>query len=92
MKKLLNLIFVEEYQRDMSKEAKFYRDSKLAILLFVVLMMSIVAFAPTYAESIPKSKKFSLEQTWICPNKSCKYDNYDEIRYCGLCGTEKGKI
>ena len=27
--------------------------------------------------------------TWICPNSNCGYENYNAVRYCGICGTER---
>jgi len=27
--------------------------------------------------------------TWRCPNPKCKYENYDGINYCALCGTKR---
>lgn len=90
MKKILHLLSVEDYRRDMSKAEKWHRDTKIAFLLLVILAVTALNLVPLHAESIPKSEKFQLENEWICPNKACGYDNYDGIRYCGLCGTERG--
>ena len=90
MKKILNFILIEDYRRDMSKMEKNKRDCKVALLLLVALLMAVLTMAPLYGESLPKSTKFDLRDEWICPNKTCRYDNYDGIRYCGLCGTERG--
>lgn len=90
MKKILHYFQVEEYRRDMSKDEKTHRDNKLAMLLLLVLAMTIFAMVPLYAESVPKSNKFEYNEEWKCPNRACGYDNYDGIRYCGLCGTERG--
>jgi hypothetical protein len=90
MKKILNFFYVEDYRRDMKPWEKRHRDTKLAILLLLVLAMTVFSMIPLYAESIPKSDRFEISNEWICPNKACRYDNYDGIRYCGLCGTERG--
>ncbi len=29
------------------------------------------------------------QETWICPNQTCRYVNYDGIDHCGLCGTKR---
>jgi hypothetical protein len=89
MKKLLNFFYVEDYRRDMTTSEKRHRDNKVAGLLLIALMLTVISMAPLYAETCFKVKRFQVENEWICPNKACKYDNYDEIRYCGLCGTEK---
>ncbi len=26
------------------------------------------------------------QETWICRNPDCRYENYVGINYCGLCG------
>jgi hypothetical protein len=91
MKKILHFFSVEDYRRDMSKDEKFNRDGKIAILLLVALVIVVLnMLVPLHAESIPKSKRFQVKDEWICPNRVCQYDNYDGIRYCGLCGTERG--
>lgn len=90
MKKILHLLSVEDYRRDMSKTEKFYRDNKIALLLLIILAVTALNMIPLHAESIPKSQRFQIKDEWICPNKACGYDNYDGIRYCGLCGTERG--
>ena len=90
MKKILHLLSVEDYRRDMSKTEKFYRDNKIALLLLIILAVTALNMIPLHAESIPKSQRFQTKDEWICPNKACGYDNYDGIRYCGLCGTERG--
>lgn len=90
MKKILNCLMIGEYRRDMSKEEKSRRDNKIFLLLIALMLLGIFAFAPLHAESIANSKKFQTNHEWICPNKNCRYDNYDGIRYCGLCGTERG--
>jgi len=90
MKKILHILSVGEYRRDMSKEEKFHRDNKIAMLILIVLMMTAIVMSPLRAESIYNSDKFEVIDAWICPNPACGYDNYDGIRYCGLCGTERG--
>jgi len=30
-----------------------------------------------------------LPDTWRCTNPKCKYENYDGINYCALCGTKR---
>lgn len=27
--------------------------------------------------------------TWTCPNENCRYQNYEGINYCGLCGSSR---
>ncbi|CAB4164316.1 hypothetical protein UFOVP816_18 [uncultured Caudovirales phage] len=90
MRKILHILSVGEYRRDMSKEEKFHRDNKIALLILVVLAMTAIAMSPLRADTIYNTRKFEVKDEWICPNKSCGYDNYDGIRYCGLCGTERG--
>jgi hypothetical protein len=89
MKKILHFFSIQDSHRDMSVEEKLRRDNKIFILCILALLMTIFTLAPLYAESIPKSQKFEIREEWICPNKACGYDNYDGIRYCGLCGTER---
>ena len=31
------------------------------------------------------------QETWVCPNKTCGYENYAGIDHCGLCGTKRGR-
>jgi len=87
MKKLLNFFYVEDYRRDMTKIEKFHRDNKVAFILIIVLAFVVFCAIPSYAKVVPIQP---ARNEWICPNKSCKYDNMQGIRYCGICGTEKG--
>jgi hypothetical protein len=89
MKKFLDYIWVEDYRRDMTPREKTYRDNKLALIMLAVLLFTVLALMPLQAEVSKHHKKVEMKNEWICPNKSCGYDNYDGIRYCGLCGTER---
>ena len=90
MKKILAYLFVGECPRNMSKHDKSNRDLKILLLGILAIIMTFLLFMPLHAESDPKWSKYKDESAWICPNKACRYDNYDGIRYCGLCGTERG--
>jgi ABC-type polysaccharide transport system permease subunit len=87
MKKILNFFYVEDYRRDMTKIEKFHRDNKIAFILLLALAFFVISYVPIYAKVVPIQP---VHYEWICPNKSCKYDNMNGIRYCGVCGTEKG--
>jgi hypothetical protein len=74
----------------MTPGEKRHRDNKLALIIFVTLLLTVLALMPLHGEVIKRPTKLEIRQEWICPNPNCRYDNYDGIRYCGLCGTERG--
>lgn len=39
--------------------------------------------------SLEELKNGIWGDTWTCPNPNCGYENYDSIKYCGVCGTKK---
>jgi len=83
------MICTEEYRTDMTKLEKSRRENKLLILCLFTLVLGIVTFAPGYTEVKSWDAKYATELEWRCPNKYCKYENLDGIRYCGICGTER---
>jgi hypothetical protein len=69
-------------------------------LLFLVLGSSFLFWTSLSADCISCPKCYHeidtesqglyiFYDTWICPNPHCGYENYDEINYCGICGSKK---
>lgn len=55
----------------------------LLALLFFLLAPKLFA----YEENV-KSGLF-FPDTWTCPNLSCRYENFDTVNYCALCGSRR---
>lgn len=56
------------------------------IFVFALILMCMVTAAMAYdTPHIPKKMRWSA--TWFC--QRCGYENFDEIKTCGLCGKPK---
>jgi len=60
---------------------------KLFVMLIFLLFLSINAFGETITLNHYTAGFFP--NTWRCPNPSCRYENYDGISHCALCGTKR---
>lgn len=39
--------------------------------------------------SVEEVQRAVWGDTWTCPKKTCGYENYEGIDYCGMCGTKR---
>ncbi len=77
-----------------SRRSSMANDTKIllrvAALLFAICLFSYlgageVSSCPHCGQKVEFSGTW--RGNWVCPNKTCRYENMDGIDYCGLCGT-----
>src|ERR1700679_281748 len=104
MKKIIEQnSWLEDQEKDLNKEITKKRkkikneDNQIMKSFLLILGAIFLIFnldeltAQTYINcpSCKKGIKMSWGETWICPNKHCGYENYDQVSYCGVCGTNR---
>src|SRR5271170_2625173 len=76
-----------------------YMVYKMLAMSLILLFLSLKAFGddvyindrcPLCHNEINSIETFGIfPDTWRCSNPKCKYENYDGINYCALCGTKR---
>jgi hypothetical protein len=67
----------------------YLRDDNYWLLKMLIVIIPLL-FGGLYlnAEEVASEQCGRLfPDTWVCPNRNCKYENYVGINYCGICGT-----
>jgi len=100
-KKTFKNIWIENEVRSLKTEMKCGRHNNnmvyrmLAMSIFL-LILTVGAFAEdivcphcySYIQIESVSMRY-FPDTWRCSNQKCRYENYDGIDYCALCGTKR---
>ena len=94
--------WIENQEKEIEKEIKSKkiknRDSEIMRHILFLLVITFFTFQDTLKADLkftcPGCKNQVQYQgiwgnTWTCPNSNCGYENYESIRYCGLCGTDR---
>lgn len=74
---------IEQEKRYFEKHPSEVDKSQYWKLMLYVLVVGSILLCPK-TQACQFEPKVILE--WVC---SCGYDNYDGIRYCPLCGSER---
>ena len=83
---------IEALESDMQK-AKYKPEKsykRLYILTAVLVILSCLVSLDS-AEATDQQIGRWMPDTWTCSNPTCRYQNYEGINYCALCGTPKPK-
>jgi ribosomal protein S27AE len=78
-----------KYEIKMREKNKYKKKDPMGIFYFFLLFFFLFT-AYSYTDNqfwVQNKIGIRLASKWICPN--CGYANYDQIRYCGLCGSER---
>lgn len=68
---------------------------KMFIMLIVLLFLTVNAFGevcPCCYQELPSYNEATTQlfpDTWRCTNPKCRYENYEGIDYCALCGRKR---
>lgn len=95
------IIQEEEYFKRTNKEKDSYTFMKLLIGILLLAVINISALqseiccptcCPTCGDIIEvevsvTERKWPFPDTWFC--RSCGYENYEGLNYCGFCGGAK---
>ena len=83
--------WIEQEERDMKREISKNKDLNPNYHLVRMVCFLFVICSISYANTTNKECEMRgvWGDTWICPNSSCGYENYDAIGYCALCGTKR---
>lgn len=88
----------EILQKEINLKKTKNKDTEIMKHFLFILALTFMAFHNSLKADLnfncPSCKKNIHFQgiwggTWICPNSNCAYENYDAIRYCGICGTDR---
>jgi hypothetical protein len=63
----------------LKNDKKYIKDNRIFYQFLVILTVCFVLLSVNC---------YAVAKTWKC---KCGYENYVEIRYCGVCGRERGK-
>jgi len=63
----------------LKRDRKYCQNNKIFYQFLLVLSVCFILFSVNC---------YAVAKTWKC---KCGYENYVEIRYCGVCGRERGK-
>jgi hypothetical protein len=86
-----NDLYLTHEQRELEselKKKKYERDSDTSKMVKILILIGFIVCL-TYANAEPIECKRFWGDTWICPNPDCRYENYDAVDYCGICGTRR---
>jgi hypothetical protein len=63
----------------LKNDRKYIKDNRIFYQFLVILTVCFVLLSVNC---------YGAAKTWKC---KCGYENYVEMRYCGVCGRERGK-
>jgi hypothetical protein len=71
------------------KEGK-NRGDKLFPYLMAMVIFLLFATSSMHACCCSTNQNAGFfPNTWVCPNQNCRYENYEGINYCAICGTKR---
>ena len=85
---------MENLQHDIEKEIiknRKLKDPAENKNLIILLILCVFIFLGSHQSQLICHQPLEISRgifgdTWICTNKSCGYENYEGINYCGICG------